>query len=229
MSTSHRRIGGRFIVDWATGYAAIGWRVFPAYRPNRPQYWTNDECFCDKPVCDAAGEHSVEAEGVKRATTDVSRIRSWWKKWPWASVGIALGRQSNIVALELQLPSLVVTQHHGVADLHELTKSWRDNTPAMGHRWLRTYIFEHPETDSGNLRFCFDGLAAMKVEDDFIIVPPSWAPVRYPRRDQWNELRWDMDRSPDRCEPPPLPRSLLLLARLANEAQCRSRVVTGPA
>jgi Bifunctional DNA primase/polymerase, N-terminal len=208
------------MVDWAIGYAARGWRVFPAYRPDRPQYWTRNECLCDKPVCDAPGEHSVEDRGVESATTDVSTIRAWWEKYPWASIGIALGRKSNIVGLELELEGGV---------LRELADGWREHTPAMGHGGVQTYIFEYPDFDASNLRFCFRGLATMKAEGDFMIVPPSWSPVRYPRRDQWNELRWRSDRSPDLCEPPPLPRSIHLLARFANQIQLTGRRTTEPA
>jgi len=38
---------------------------------------------------------------VKDATTDAEQIRRWWSEWPTANVGIATGRESGLVVLDV--------------------------------------------------------------------------------------------------------------------------------
>ena len=39
--------------------------------------------------------------GVRAATQDAVQIRTWWDKWPDASVGVATGRTSGFWALDV--------------------------------------------------------------------------------------------------------------------------------
>src|SRR5262249_14408536 len=39
--------------------------------------------------------------GVNDATTDAAVIRSWWQRWPAANVGIATGRATHLLVLDI--------------------------------------------------------------------------------------------------------------------------------
>lgn len=43
----------------------------------------------------------ITEHGVNDATTSLIQIKKWWKKWPEANIGIAVGEKSGIIALDL--------------------------------------------------------------------------------------------------------------------------------
>lgn len=62
----------------ALEYASRGWPVFPL-----------------------GGKRPRTEHGCKDATTDPSTIEAWWQKFPGANIGIATGRQSGLVVLDV--------------------------------------------------------------------------------------------------------------------------------
>ena len=60
------------------------------------------QCSCKAgPDCKHPGKHPRTRNGVKDATTDRAIIKTWWKKWPDANVGIATGQPSGIFVLDV--------------------------------------------------------------------------------------------------------------------------------
>lgn len=96
-------------MEYALSYANQGYAVFPL-APNSKAPLT---------------EH-----GFKDATKDPEAIRQWWTRWPEANVGVATGRISGIVVLDID-------RKHGVdgavsaAEL-ELPKTLTIRTPSGG-------------------------------------------------------------------------------------------------
>jgi hypothetical protein len=201
VSIRRRRIPGLPLRQAALAYAQLGWRIFPCYPPLWPQNWTSTACGCGEASCATQGEHSIEKNGLKRATSDVAVIQAWWKKWPGASIGIALGRESNLVALEVHR----LDRDHPFATL--LSELQEETIPRIAQ--AEQYLFQYPKGDRPIGRWS-TSQAILKADGDFILAPPSWSPVRLPRRNQWNELRWGF--SPDRYDPPPLPAARLRMA-----------------
>ncbi len=66
------------VLEAALAYASKGWLVLPL-----------------------KGKKPLTRHGVKDATSDPSRIRAWWQKWPHANVGIATGAASGIIVLDI--------------------------------------------------------------------------------------------------------------------------------
>ena len=64
-------------------------------------------------TCDHPGKHPCTPNGVKDATTDRTVIKAWFNKWPDANIGIATGRRSGILVLD-------VDGNVGKASLEEL-------------------------------------------------------------------------------------------------------------
>jgi hypothetical protein len=88
-------------LDFALAYAGLGWAVVPLH------YITEaGRCSCgsDHEGNNSAGkhpDHRFAAHGVHSATTDPERIRAWWTANPAMNIGIALGKASGIVAVDV--------------------------------------------------------------------------------------------------------------------------------
>lgn len=84
--------------DAALSYAARGWHVVPL------ETAINGVCTCWRGrACRSAGKHPMFETGEQHAaaTTDPEWVREWWAQWPDANVGIATGRRSGLVVLDV--------------------------------------------------------------------------------------------------------------------------------
>ena len=151
----------------ALAYASKGLRVFPVYEP------TGSGCACAE-GCKKPGKHPRIKAWTTRATTDPDTITKWWERSPDANIGIATGRESGIVVLDVD----VGPEKDGMASLAELERE----------------IGELPETltvrtGSGGLHFYFvapdQGLASqigfrpgldVLSEKRYVVAPPSMHP-----------------------------------------------------
>lgn len=67
-------------LEHALAYAARGWAVFPLVE---------------------AGKEPLTKHGFKDASTDEKKIRKWWTKTPNANIGIATGKLSGIIVVDI--------------------------------------------------------------------------------------------------------------------------------
>lgn len=97
-NTLHQRTaqGAPTPLEAALAYARRGWRVLPLHGVT-----DRGACTCLWRDCTSPGKHPRTAHGVKDATTDEAQIRKWWETWPDANIGIACGRESGIVVLDI--------------------------------------------------------------------------------------------------------------------------------
>ena len=111
MSALRRRVQ---MVDAALEYAELGWPVFPCY----------------------PGEKNPRIKGWQdKATTDEATIRSWWREWPDANIGMVTGARSGIVVVDTDGPEGEQTLDALGLDLPE---TWMQSTPHGGfHRFFR--------------------------------------------------------------------------------------------
>ena len=71
------------LMDEALAMAARGWRVFP---------------------CEVRGKRplgSLAPHGLNDATDDLEQVRAWWTTEPEANIGLATGRASGVVVIDL--------------------------------------------------------------------------------------------------------------------------------
>ncbi|HYO90339.1 MAG TPA: bifunctional DNA primase/polymerase, partial [Pyrinomonadaceae bacterium] len=81
----------------ALAYARRGWAVCPLHNPD-----TERACSCAAgQECRSPGKHPRTRRGLKDATTDEAQVRAWWRKWPHANIGLAMGKASGLVALDV--------------------------------------------------------------------------------------------------------------------------------
>jgi hypothetical protein len=77
-------------------YATQGWPVLPIHTPGP------SGCSCRRAGCPKPGKHPRTLRGVANATSDLTRVETWWTRWPDANVAIATGR---LVVLDIDGPA----------------------------------------------------------------------------------------------------------------------------
>jgi len=87
----------------ALSYAAIGWRILPAWWVTR--YSGNEalQCACGNPECKSPGKHPIgrlAPWGQNSATTDGEVIRQWWSQYPEANIAVYL-EPSELCAVDI--------------------------------------------------------------------------------------------------------------------------------
>src|SRR5580700_5902678 len=95
-------------LQYALNCARRGWPVIPL------NWAEHGSCSCPAMKCTSPGKHPLTVRGIKDATTDTEWIRTWWKEFPEANIGIATGAASGIVALDVD------PRHGGEESLREL-------------------------------------------------------------------------------------------------------------
>ena len=79
------------MVEYALVYAEkYNFSIIPLHEP------VEGGCSCSKGVdCNSIGKHPRIANGQYGSSTDPKQIRSWWKKWPTANIGVVTGEASG--------------------------------------------------------------------------------------------------------------------------------------
>lgn len=166
------------MIDAALKYAERGWPIIPLHSIK------DDTCTCNK-SCSSPSKHPRLRNGVKGATTNQSIITKWWGKWPDANIGIATGKQSGLIVLDVD------PDHGGSDSLQELTDSYGEletlsqNTGGNGKHYLFTYP---PNVDAiKNSAGKIGGGLDIRADNGYIVAPPS-------NHKSGNLYRWETDK-----------------------------------
>lgn len=97
------------MVRYALGYAHKGWAVVPLHWVKHPDTWHPDTgeiidavCSCYKGSdCESTGKHPMPRDGLKSGTKDFELIKKYWRKYPYANIGILTGEISNLAVLDI--------------------------------------------------------------------------------------------------------------------------------
>lgn len=136
----------------AVDYAQKGWYVFPIKRGSKIPLTTN---------------------GLKDATTNLTIIEDWWRKWDDANIGVVTGRASNIVVLDID------PAHDGDRSLRKLENSHGKLPPtlqAITGTKGRHFYFKYPEDLSiVRNKAGLDGHPGIDLRGDggYVVAPPS--------------------------------------------------------
>ncbi len=112
-------------------------------------------------------------------TADQAQIKKWWREWPHANIGIARGRGSGVVSLDID-------HRHGgddrLAELERqhgpLPRTVSDASGGGGQHFLFGVQTHVRSVDLG-------GGAELLGEDKLVVVPPSLHPCK--RRYEWDD------------------------------------------
>lgn len=183
----------------ALRYAALGWPVFPLHTP------VGDGCSCADTACKSTGKHPRTSDGFKAATTEEARIRSWWRTWPTANIGIATGARSGLFALDVD------PDKGGSASLEVLLSKHGDlpqTVDAITGSGGRHVLFRHPGRPIPNSTQRLGPGLDVRGDGGYIVAAPSLH-----RRGTTYE--WHPGSAPGQREPANAPEWLLELLRPA--------------
>lgn len=174
----------------ALEYAANGHSILPLHGIR------NGKCTCSNGSdCGRPGKHPRTPNGVNDATMDERVITRWWDKWPDANIGVATGKaskllvldvdgsqgQASLLALERQhkpLPKTVTVVtgngRHIYFAIEDLATTSRAGAlgPNLDHRGDGGYVVAAGSAHISGVRYRYDsGLGPKQVE---IATAPSW-------------------------------------------------------
>jgi len=86
--------------DEALALSGRGFRVVPIHTPGP------NGCSCEKgKACGGStGKHPRLNSWQRDATTDPQKIRAWWRMWPDANIGLVMGGEPRLVAVDVDGP-----------------------------------------------------------------------------------------------------------------------------
>ena len=151
----------------ALEYAHLGWSVLPVHTIR------DGQCSCSEGAgCEHPGKHPRTQHGIKDATTDEETIRAWWHKWPDANIGILTGRESGIIALDVDPRNGGTESLEGLEQQHGSLPETVESQTGGGGRHI---LLSHPggvikNENTGKLL----GLGLdFKGDNGCIVAPPS--------------------------------------------------------
>lgn len=144
----------------ALAHAHRGLKVIPLHSPTR-----DGSCSCGREECPSTGKHPRISDWVNKATTDEETIRSWWKLWPDASVGIATG--DGLVVLD-------VDGEAGERSLEALRaeSTWPSMVPEVKTGRGRQFYFSTNTPIGNSVQKLGPGLDVRGV-GGYVVAPPS--------------------------------------------------------
>lgn len=184
------------LLEAALSYAARGWRVFPVHGVNA------GECTCGRADCSHPGKHPLTPHGVLDATAAPEKIRELWGSRPMASVGIAMGAASGLLAIDVDI------RYGGNENLYELERRHEELPPTLtsvtgggGSHLLFRYA-DGIRNQNGQIAPGID----VKSDRGYIIAPPS-------SHQSGRAYQWAPGCGPGEIEPAACPDWLLQLLR----------------
>jgi hypothetical protein len=150
------------LLKWALIYASKGWRVLPLHSVT-----ADGRCTCRRNCGKSVGKHPRIAGGFKAATTDVGQIEGWWRKWPYANIGIATGGPSGIIVLDVDGPKALAILRALEVSHEPLPRTLTVKTARGWH-----YYFKHPHPDL-IVRCSASGGLDLRGDGGYVVAPPS--------------------------------------------------------
>jgi putative DNA primase/helicase len=154
------------MLDAALAYAQAGFRVFPAHGIQ------NGACTCGGAKGCSPGKHPIGRlvpRGVLDASDDPHVVTRWWSQVPDANIGIATGKNSKLVVLDVDGPIgeetlATLASKHGL-----LPQTWQAKTGKGRHLY-----FCYPESVAKVKSVARKKLALdVRADGGYVIAPPS--------------------------------------------------------
>jgi hypothetical protein len=190
--------------------ASLGFHVFPLHSPE-----VIGGCSCGKSDCSNVGKHPRTSDGFKAATVDPERIKSWWRKWPLANIGIATGKVSNLLVVDVD------PRHGGWQSLetlmHRIGEVFSPTVEAITGDG-RHFYFQMPEADIRNSSGEHSSLGKgidIRANGGYVVAAPSL-------HASGKRYEWATDEAPLAHVPYGLLRELITPTRLIGFKQKRS-------
>lgn len=156
----------------ALHYVSLGWKVLPLH-------WViNQYCSCNEPGCTSVGKHPLSIlvpKGKTQASSDAKLIKEWWKKYPYANIGIVCGKVSGVFVLDID------EKHGGLDVLCTLEKEHGEFTPNNYPGRVITggggyhFYYKYPEKSEGKITSHTGVMPGIDIRADgtYVVAPPS--------------------------------------------------------
>jgi len=177
-------------LEAALTYAEKGWPLLPVYEV------ADGCCACGQATSATGhkpGKHPRTSHGVADASVDEACVREWWRRYPNAAVGIATGRESGLVVLDVD------PRNGGEESLARLqgVQGKLPSTLAVRTGGGGThYFFRHPRDRIVPNRAPLSGFPGLDLKGDggYVVAPPSRhvSGARY----EWLEPRQEIADAP---------------------------------
>lgn len=155
---------GNPLLDMAVNYASrYDWRIFPLH------HIVDGKCSCNRPDCQSPGKHPRTYKGVLDATTDPKQLFKWWSEWPKANVGVATGKGSGIVVLDLDVKSDGLEHWADLRDMNGQVETLTSITGSGGAHWIFVAPQDGLRSTVGQIARGID----TRAEGGYIVAPPS--------------------------------------------------------
>jgi hypothetical protein len=172
------------MIEAALAYAEMDWPVFPVWNPSQ-----DGGCACPKGLdCPSPAKHplgDLVPRGVKNATTDPDTIRNWWTRRPEANIGLATGKPSGLIVLDVD------PDKGGFEALSALIRRYGPLPETFvvytGGGGLHFY-FNHPGGHVPNSSGTVGPGLDIRGDGGYVLLPPS---VHATRRDYGWQGAWD--------------------------------------
>uniref|UniRef100_A0A6M3IZJ0 Putative bifunctional DNA primase/polymerase n=1 Tax=viral metagenome TaxID=1070528 RepID=A0A6M3IZJ0_9ZZZZ len=178
------------LVEQAVKYAQLGWSVFPIRAIDDPHP--------DDPDNDKHPYIKWKSLQIRRA--DEKQIRTWWKKFPKARIGIVTGKISNLVVIDFDGPGATSLFESKICDLPDTIMQNTGRLDGGFHKF-----FKHPG-DGYNIRPAvgknhgMDGID-IRADGGYVVIAPS--PHISGRQYEWGKINPIDDGLNDLLELPP--------------------------
>ena len=151
------------MADAALDYLRRGWPVIPGHNPIAP----HGLCSCGKLACDKPGKHPrIGWREFEQHLPTEAQVRSWWHRWPDASVIVLTGRLSGLLVLDIDPRS---GGDDSLAELPKLPPTVTVLTGGGGEH----YWFRYPQ--DSNLTIGAGVLPGIdwRGQGGYVVAPPS--------------------------------------------------------
>ena len=196
------------LYESAAFYASrFKWQVFPVHGMDR------GECTCRNKACNHKGKHPRTMNGVKDATTNQDLIYKWWKDWPNSNVGVATGKQSGFIVIDID--------GGGEDSLQRLVDQYGelpDTVESITGSGGRHILLKYPDNFNGTIPNKVDWLPSVDIRGDngYIVAPPS-------NHESGRSYEWEVLSRPTEVGIQHIPDWLLGQLTKAKEQQTPSR------
>jgi hypothetical protein len=218
------------MIDHALWYASLGWHIMPLHEPiftngvrtgcTCEAYRRSEKCRQDdngrrRPLydpnytCKTPGKHPIHGSWEEKATTDPDQIRRWWRVWPNANIGLAVGK-SGLLTLDLD------NYKESFAGDRLLTRADEETVTQLSGGGGAHLLYAMPEGKTwGNGRGDLPVGIDVRGHGGMQVVAPSLHP-------SGNRYRWELDYGPGEIDLQPVPD---WLASILASAQEKARAV----
>jgi len=197
-------------LEEALEYTSKGMKVFPVHYP------IGGKCSCLKPECKSNGKHPMTHTGLKEASNDLNQIKQWWISKPEANIGIATGKTSGIVVLDID------PKNGGDESFKQMIKKYGElpKTPTVitGSKGNHFY-FKSPDCEIKN-KANLSNYSGIDIRGDggYIVAPPSL-------HASGNRYEWLEGHALGKIELADMPEWLIELTKQPNKSINQSKII----